>query len=98
MSELVEIVARHMCEWAGYTPDEKLQGDNLPSLGWMTFRKDARDFLRAIEGAGYKVVGRFPTDKMITAMNDTGHGSVWASLEIYKAAFDAAPTVGGGDA
>ena len=94
MSELVEIVARRMCEWAGGTPDEKLQSEMLPPLGWMMFRKDARELLRAIEGAGYKVVGREATEEMLEALkswDSEGYAGIW------DAAFDAAPTVGGGE-
>ena len=79
MSELVEIVARAMAERrVNFHPDG--------------FRQDALAALRAIDGAGYKVVGREATEGMLEALkswDSEGYAGIW------DAAFDAAPLRGG---
>ena len=90
MSELVEIVARAITCRYGNDPD----GGVGESKNWTLYRFDALAALRAIEGAGYKVVGREATEEMLEALkswDSEGYAGIW------DAAFDAAPTVGGGE-
>ena len=89
MSELVEIVARQLA--AINSPASQIE-DNL-----VVYRVEAAFVLRAIEGAGYKVVGREATEEMLDAMVTADHGGTLGkrSSNEWQAAFDAAPTVGG---
>lgn len=89
MSELVEIVARVLAERNGVRQ-------------WQVCAKDAAAALRAIEGAGYKVVGREATipvyDAITAAMLEAiADPEIVVAKHVYRAAFDAALTVGGGD-
>ena len=109
MSELVEIVAREI----GHTFASLVSGNNQPVMSGDPrdrlqphIRRRFDDAcneatlatLRAIEGAGYKVVGREATGEMTAAMleNVVDQMGVEPSY-LWQAAFDAAPTVGGGD-
>ena len=55
----------------------------------------ARNVLRAIEGAGMKVVGRDATEEMIDAMGEAYETSDRGDPDIWQAAFDAALAFGG---
>lgn len=105
MSELVEIVAREI----GHTFASLVSGNNQPVMSGDPrdrlqphIRRRFDDAcneatlaaLRAIEGAGYKVVGREATEEMLEVLkswDSEGYAGIW------DAAFDAAPTVGGGE-
>lgn len=85
--ELVEIVARALCKEDGWNPD-RFRNLNV-------FTPAALATLRAIEGAGYKVVGRDMTWPMRKAVLDaTSFTQAPTTDTIWQAAFDAAPTVG----
>ena len=91
MSELVEIVARAMCN--------RVLGNRQFDGEWRSYLPDALAALRAIEGAGYKVVGREATEGMQEAAAETAFDDFNQFDEIdfgkvLVAAFDAAPTVG----
>ena len=89
--DVIETMARGLCEFAGYQPDEKMIGDLSPPLGWMTFRNDALSLIRALESAGLKIVGREATEGMLDALkswDSEGYAGIW------DAAFDAAPLYG----
>ena len=109
MSELVEIVAREI----GHTFASLVSGNNQPVMSGDPrdrlqphIRRRFDDAcneatlaaLRAIEGAGYKVVGREATEEMVNAIDYAIlTGAIDDDQRIWQAAFDAAPTVGGGD-
>jgi len=114
MSELVEIVARvidpgawEVMDFAEKKMREKYAGKDV---GWPADQfkhKESMNLalaaLRAIEGAGYKVVGREPSRQMWAASGDAvcdlqrrhigNHDKITEA--VWQAAFGAAPTVGG---
>lgn len=61
MNEIVEIMARAMCEDAGFDPDE-IGANDGPR--WIRYRPLVDSALAAIEQAGFVVVSKEPTEAM----------------------------------
>ena len=88
--ELVEIVARGL-----HARSFSILGSMCDE--WEDFKPDALAALRAIEGAGMKVVGRGATGEMVNAIDYAIlTGAIDDDQRIWQAAFDAAPAFGGG--
>lgn len=93
--EIVETMARAIYDHAASSPkgqpDWDEAGDDMQE--WV--KDHTRDAIRALESAGYRIVGREHTKEMAVAiLYGCLHSDVPTAATIWQAAFDAAPLYG----